>query len=122
MVFWRSILVDPQTAPWPLFCTTNKIGTPSVSFAVPHDLIKVIVGLDREGLVSALIDVAVSNHVVVRQASRTRTQCNGTRTRTRKSMLTRLIQRTELSEGSIEYEYEYRDAEYEYEADRTAQS
>jgi four helix bundle protein len=38
------------------------------------------------------------------------------------SMLTRLIQRTELSEGSIEYEYEYRDAEYEYEADRTAQS
>ena len=32
------------------------------------------------------------------------------------SMLTRLIQRTEMvSEVSIEYEYEYRDAEYEYE-------
>ena len=32
------------------------------------------------------------------------------------SMLTRLIQRTEIvSEQSIEYEYEYRDAEYEYE-------
>lgn len=39
------------------------------------------------------------------------------------SMLTRLIQRTEIvAENRIEYEYEYREAEYEHEGRDTAKS
>ncbi len=48
--------------------------------------------------------------------NRTRTQCNGTRTRNKRDEITEISTISELV-GTSEYEYEYRVAEYEYEID-----
>ena len=49
--------------------------------------------------------------LVVPAENRTRTQCNGTRTRNKRDAITEISTRSELVGTS---EYEYRDSEYEY--------
>jgi len=65
MMFWRSKLTYPKTAPRPIFRLGNEIGTQGISLGIPDDLIKILVALNGEGFVSALVNMAVPNHVVI---------------------------------------------------------